>query len=193
MIPAWILYQSFEAFHTAKALRDGQPPPDPLGLNEVGSWLNLGSRPRYPGQPGVGPVPGSAPGPAQPYPGYAPNPNPGYAPNPNPGYQPNFDPNQQGAWQTPLRSASTAPRRCATSSAARLHARPSRLLASGLFWKRKEPIGAVVLIGLGLIFLLDRLDIFNGRLMEFSWPVLLIGIGVWMIVSRLGNSQGGSK
>jgi TM2 domain-containing membrane protein YozV len=30
-IAAWILYQSFEAFHTAKALRDGQPLPDPLG------------------------------------------------------------------------------------------------------------------------------------------------------------------
>ena len=29
-IAAWILYQSFEAFHTARALRDGQPPPDPL-------------------------------------------------------------------------------------------------------------------------------------------------------------------
>ena len=41
-IPAWILYQSFEAYHTAKALRDGQPLPDPLGLNEVGNWLNLG-------------------------------------------------------------------------------------------------------------------------------------------------------
>ena len=26
-IAAWILYQSFEAFHTAKALRDGQPSP----------------------------------------------------------------------------------------------------------------------------------------------------------------------
>ena len=36
-IPAWILYQSFEAFHTAKALRDGLPVPDPLGLNDVGT------------------------------------------------------------------------------------------------------------------------------------------------------------
>ncbi len=45
-IPAWILYQSFEAFHTAKAIRDGQPLPDPLGLNEVGNWLNLGGRPQ---------------------------------------------------------------------------------------------------------------------------------------------------
>ena len=49
-IPAWILYQSFEAFHTAKAMRDGQPLPDPLGLNEVGNWLNLGGKPPYPPQ-----------------------------------------------------------------------------------------------------------------------------------------------
>jgi ABC-type nickel/cobalt efflux system permease component RcnA len=51
----------------------------------------------------------------------------------------------------------------------------------------------VILIGLGLVFLLDRLDIFHGRLLEFAWPVLLIGVGVWMIVRRLGDSQGGSK
>jgi len=58
-IGAWCLYQSFEAFHTARALRDGQPPPDPLGLNEVGNWLNLGTRHRYPGQPGAGPAQGN--------------------------------------------------------------------------------------------------------------------------------------
>jgi TM2 domain-containing membrane protein YozV/predicted Fe-S protein YdhL (DUF1289 family) len=45
-IAAWIVYQSFEAFHTARAMRDGQPLPDPLGLNEVGNWLNMGNRPR---------------------------------------------------------------------------------------------------------------------------------------------------
>jgi TM2 domain-containing membrane protein YozV len=47
------LYQSFEAYHTARALRDGQPLPDPLGLNEVGNWLNLGARQRYPGSPAL--------------------------------------------------------------------------------------------------------------------------------------------
>ena len=40
-IPAWILYQAFEAYHTAVARRDGHPLPDPLGLNEVGNWLNV--------------------------------------------------------------------------------------------------------------------------------------------------------
>ena len=61
-IPAWILYQSFEAFHTAKAIRDGQPIPDPLGLNEVGNWLNLGGPQHRPGMPisSVPPGPGWA-------------------------------------------------------------------------------------------------------------------------------------
>jgi hypothetical protein len=42
---------------TPRARRDGLPLPDPLGLNEVGNWLNPGHRPQYPGQPGVGPNP----------------------------------------------------------------------------------------------------------------------------------------
>jgi hypothetical protein len=50
-----------------------------------------------------------------------------------------------------------------------------------------------VLIALGLIFLLDRFDIFNGRLGEFAWPLVLIGLGAWLIVRRLGDSQGGPK
>jgi putative Mn2+ efflux pump MntP len=61
------------------------------------------------------------------------------------------------------------------------------------FWRRKEPIGAIVLIAIGMLFLLSQLDIFHGRLIEFIWPVFLIGIGAWLIVRRLGETQGGSK
>jgi hypothetical protein len=50
-----------------------------------------------------------------------------------------------------------------------------------------------VLIGLGLIFLLDQMNIFNGRLKDFIWPLALIALGVWLIVRRFGDSQGGSK
>jgi hypothetical protein len=62
-----------------------------------------------------------------------------------------------------------------------------------LFWGRKEPVFAILLIGLGLLFLLDQLDIFNGRLKDFFWPLALIALGVWLIVRRVGDSQGGSK
>jgi hypothetical protein len=62
-----------------------------------------------------------------------------------------------------------------------------------MFWRRKEPVGAVILIALGLLFLLGQLDLFHGRLIEFTWPLVLIGLGVWLVVRRINDSQGGSK
>ena len=177
-IGAWILYQSFEAFHTARALRDGQPLPDPLGLNEVGNWLNLGTRPRYPAQPGAQPGPGPAAG-------------QGPAPG---GYQPPYSgAPYQTAYQAPYQPPYTplAPG-FADPAAQPIPPDPSEYWRP-LFWRRKEPVGAIVLIALGLLFLLGQLDIFHGRLVEFAWPLLLIGIGVWLVVRRLGESQGGSK
>jgi len=188
-IAAWILYQSFEAYHTARARRDGQPLPDPLGLNEVGNWLNLGGQPRSPGQPGAGPGPvnpGSyAPGP------YASGPAdqaPAGYPPPNPGqYQP---PYQQGPYQGQYQAPFTPPAPGSVDPG--FTSDPSEYWRP-LFCRRKEPVGAVILIALGLLFLLGQLDVFRGRLFEFAWPVLLIGMGVWLIVRRLGESQGGSK
>jgi hypothetical protein len=167
-IPAWILYQSFEAYHTAKALRDGDPLPDPLGLNEVGNWLNLGSRPRTQGQPfaGQGPT-GQAQAPG----GYQ-------APNPGP-YQ-TYEPPYQASYVPP---AGTFPDPGV----------PPVPPVPPIAWRRKEPIGAIVLIGLGFLFLLGQLDIFSGRLFDFTWPLLLIGLGVWLIVRRIGADQGGSR
>ena len=55
----------------------------------------------------------------------------------------------------------------------------------------------MILIALGVLFLLGQFDWFSGRVFEFSWPLLLIGLGVWLIVRRLqetkGSSQGGPK
>jgi TM2 domain-containing membrane protein YozV len=145
-IAAWILYQSFEAYHTARALRDGDPVPDPLGLNEVSNWLNLGARLRNPGQP------------ATPYQG--PSQAPGQAP---------FTPPAAG------------------------FVGPAAPPPPPVHWGHREPVGAIVLIALGLLFLLDQLEIFQGRFMEFAWPLLLIALGVWLIVRRIEESQGGSK
>jgi hypothetical protein len=160
IIGAWILYQSFEAFHTAKAIREGQPLPDPLGLNEVGNWLNLGAKPRYPAQPGAA----QAQGP----------PAAGYQQQPYP-----------GPYQAPYQSVPYPP--------APGFPDPGIPPVPPLHWRRKEPIGAMVLIALGLLFLLGQLDVFSGRVLEFAWPIMLIGLGVWLIIRRLGQSQGGSK
>lgn len=56
-------------------------------------------------------------------------------------------------------------------------------------WRRREPVWAVILIGLGVIFLLQSLGVVS-HVFHFAWPVLLIGLGVWLIISR---TQGGSK
>jgi hypothetical protein len=62
-----------------------------------------------------------------------------------------------------------------------------------MHWRRPEPIGAVILIALGVLFLLNRIDWLSGRVFEYSWPLVLIGLGVWMIVRRMGDVRGGQK
>ena len=175
-IGAWVLYQSFEAFHTAKALREGQPLPDPLGLNEVGNWLNLGTRPRYPAQPGAS----------------ANQPNPGQANPAQAGQGPaavSYQAPYAGQYQAPYQQAPYAPPTAGFTDPGFPPVPP----APPVYWRRREPVGAVVLIALGLLFLLGQLDIFSGRVLEFTWPVLMIGLGVWLVVRRLGESKGDSK
>ena len=160
-IPAWVLYQSFEAYHTAKAIRDGQPLPDPLGLNEVGNWLNLGGpqagapgqpRPGQPGMPGqpvnfVNP-PGAGPAGTAGVGGYQQVPytqyQPPYAPPPPP--------------------------------------------VPPVFWKRKEPIGALILIGFGLLLLMNQLGFLAERVIHILWPLIFIAIGVWLVIRRIGDT-----
>jgi hypothetical protein len=141
-IAAWIFYQCFDAYHTARALRDGLPPPDPLGLNELSSLLTPGMRPGTNGQPAAGQT-----APVPPAEGYQPQP-PFQAPFPPP------------------------PPICS----------PSR-----------TPVGAFVLIALGILFLLGQLDVFRDRLFGLMLPLLLIALGVWLIVRRIEDSRGGPK
>lgn len=177
-IGAWVLYQSFEAYHTAKARRDGQPLPDPLGLNEVGNWLNLGQKPNYPTHPGAMPA----------SPGSNPVSNPGAA---NPGFGGGYQAPYAGAYQNPYQAPPPPPAAGFTGQVADPAAPPAP--PPPAYWRRKEPIGAIVLIGLGLLFLLGELDDIGGKVFEFTWPLLLIGLGVWLVVRRMGDTPGGPQ
>jgi hypothetical protein len=171
-IPAWIIYQSFEAFHTAKAIRDGQPLPDPLGLNEVGNWLNFGGRPQGPVHPGAGPAAGTA------APGFS-GTGPAQANPAAGGYQQVYT----GQYQAPYTPAAgfTDP------------AIPPVPPVPPLFWKRKEPIGALILIGFGLILLLNQMGVLAERVFHLLWPTVFIALGVWLIIRRVGDSKGGAQ
>ena len=194
-IAAWVLYQSFEAYHTAKARRDGLPVPDPFGLNELGSWLNMGGSSRGSGiHPGenpppppagsyaqTGPPPYSAPYTSTQYTSTWSDPVPGAGPGtgPIPPQPPYVDPyagTNPGAYAEPYPPGAIPP----------IPPVPP------YNWRRRDPIFAFVLIGLGIIFLLQSLG-FVTHLMHYIWPLMLIGLGVWLIVRRVGYLQGGSK
>jgi TM2 domain-containing membrane protein YozV len=176
-IPAWIVYQSFEAYHVARARRDGLPLPDPLGLNEVNSWFSPQGRTHR--QAGANPT---ASAPASPY----------QAPFQNPG--PQHGAYQHGEWQTPYQGpGGTAGAPGTAGGGSGSPPFPPVPPVPPMHWRRPEPIGAVVLIALGLLFLLNKIDWLSGRIFEFSWPLVLIGLGVWLIVRRLGEVQGGQK
>jgi len=47
-----------------------------------------------------------------------------------------------------------------------------------------RPVGAFVLIALGVLALMGNLGLINGDWVNRGWPVILIAIGVWLYVKR---------
>ena len=188
-IAGWIFYQAFEAYHTAKARRDGEPLPDPLGLNEVSNWFAPGGRMHQGAQPGAqaGPV---APG-VGPAGGYqTPHQPPGQMPYDAPGQganQTQYQAPYQAPYQTPYQGPYAPP------GYPPIPPVPPVPPVPPAHWRRREPIGAVILIALGVLFLLGRLDWFSWHVFGYTWPVLLIGLGVRLIVRRMQDTQGGPQ
>lgn len=54
-------------------------------------------------------------------------------------------------------------------------------------WSKNRPIGPIILIGLGLIFLLDNFHVFDFFRLSRFWPLILIAVGVLMFRKRLGR------
>jgi hypothetical protein len=55
------------------------------------------------------------------------------------------------------------------------------------------PVGAVVLIGLGVLFLLNTMGLFHGYWLHRLWPLILIVIGVWLFVKRYSPPGGATR
>jgi len=55
-------------------------------------------------------------------------------------------------------------------------------------WSTNRPIGPMILIGLGVIFLLHNFNIFPFWRFWRLWPLVLIGVGVLMFRNRMGRS-----
>lgn len=47
---------------------------------------------------------------------------------------------------------------------------------------RREPIGAIVLILLGMLFLLNTMGFFSFGWIGHGWPFIIVAVGVWLLV-----------
>jgi Domain of unknown function (DUF5668) len=54
-------------------------------------------------------------------------------------------------------------------------------------WSKNRPIGPIILIGLGVIFLLDNFSVFSFFQIDRLWPLILIGAGAVMFRDRLAR------
>ncbi|MGB0063311.1 MAG: DUF5668 domain-containing protein [Terracidiphilus sp.] len=177
LIPAWILYQSFEAFHTARARRDGDPLPDPLGLNELSQYIVTGGRPPQ-GPTPAGAGQGVGQGANQATYQVPPQSVPFQTP-----YQSPYQPPYQGPYPPPGAAGPGFP------PIPPIPPIPPVPPFHPAYWHRREPVGAVILIALGVLFLLGQFDWFSWHVLHYFWPLLLIGLGVWMIVNRVHEAQ----
>lgn len=54
----------------------------------------------------------------------------------------------------------------------------------------KAPVGAIVLIVIGLLLLFQTLGVFGGEWVDRSWPLLIVGLGAWLLYRRTRGTGG---
>lgn len=203
LIAFWVLYQVFDALQTAKARRDGLPLPDPFGLNELGNRIGGQAATVPPMPPGsvppgtMPPPPGAVPG-SQPYVEWA--------------EQVRQQAHQWGEYAGQMgENIRARVVNEATQAGTRWAAPPPPPPGSWAApppppgWQagpvppvppieleraRREPIGAIVLILLGMLFLFNTLGFFSFGWVHHGWPLIIIGIAVWLLVR---NSSWGHR
>jgi hypothetical protein len=167
LVAAWVFYQVFDAAQTAKARRDGLPLPNPFGLNDLGT--RLGMTPTPPAAPYVS--------------GFAPPPGTGPAVTPNPGQDPAAYPPGYTASPAPGVTGSAAPNPPGYGTqgySAPPYSAPVAMDRLG----NRHPVGAIVLIGVGLVLLLHTLGIFEDEWIGRAWPIFIIAVGAWLLYRR---------
>ncbi len=187
LVAAFVFYQVFDAAQTAKARRDGLPLPNPFGLNDLGARLGMNTSPAASSY-ASGFAAGSAAtgGPAAPHDPAASGTGSGT------GWQPAPPPPSYGAHYTPPPPQGFAPAPGASPYGVPGSVEPrfEPGLEPGLEPSR-TPVGAVVLIAIGVVLLLQTLGIFDTEWIGRVWPVIIIGIGAWLLIRRTRETPRG--
>jgi hypothetical protein len=201
----WVVFQSIEAYHTARAKRDGLPLPNAFGFNDIGermgfgkNWVvghaKVGEAPTQwaAGAPVVPPaVQQTAPPPTS----WPPPPPPGVAGN-WAGYVPPAafgGPPPVAPYAAPYASSYSAPPKPAAAHV------PYSETYTGVPYDPAVvpparssgfPVAAVWLIGLGVVFSLSNWIPFWRISGLWLLALLFAGLAAWMLVRRLGYAGG---
>jgi hypothetical protein len=190
LVPAWFFYMVFDAYTTAKARRYGMPIPDPLGLNQIlegrdGTFRQrveqagerLGTRVEYAAhnvgehwQRAGAAAPGATASNFVPGGGAASSAAAQPATTPNAGPESTAYVGPQGTYSGPNVDPA--------------YVDPRYVAPVVLKEREHSPVGAIVLIGLGLLFLLANLGWFSFGWISHFWPAVLIVIGLWLFIRR---------
>ncbi len=203
-IAGWIVYQAIEANHTARARVAGTPLPNPFGLNDLGERLGFGkawpaAAPGDAGRSSNFAGPGSVSSVDAPQftakspslHGTAAPGDPAYVPPAS--YAPYSPP--AAAWGAPAegyRPESYATNYGYPPADASTYAPVNGSNAPGMpVSQPRFPMGAIWLIGLGVLFLIGNAGIFHGFDLSQMVPVFLIGVGVWLFVHKMTSAGEG--
>jgi hypothetical protein len=183
LVAAWVFYQVFDAAQTAIARRDGTPLPNPFGLNDLAARLGMSPTPPaspyaagYAAPAGTGPSAGSPPGPAA---ASAPPSAPYSAPYSS--HDPAAYPASYAVPPGPAPGAPVAdvPGYSGPLSFERGH---------------RHPLGAIVLIVIGVVLLLQTMGVLEDEWISRAWPLLIVGVGAWLLYRRTRETpRGGSQ
>ena len=204
LVAAWEFYQVFDAAQTAKARRDGLPLPNPFGLNDLGTKLGMtpSGSPWAAGftapPPAAGPTVGGPAVAGDPFPASA----PGQGPGQGPAWSPVQPPPAYGASYAVPPSAPGMPYSGSSSGAPIPGAPGSNLPGSVPAYGsplpvepqgHKHPLGAIVLIIIGVMLLLHTLGVFEDEWISKAWPLILIGVGGWLLYRRTRDTTQGPR
>lgn len=211
-VAGWIFFMAFEAYHTAKARRDGLPLPNAFGWNDIGERMGLGRNwPFSPGASAAVPPMGAAPNAAgaptpvppagwagvHPVPPVGASPYVNVAPGMGQGFAQGVAPNWAG-YVPPTAFASAPPVGSAAGAGVPPgHGVPYAPVNAGAPFApvtpmdlqpapSRLPVGAIWLIGLGVLFLLGQWTplLHVGRVWIPS--LLLTGLAGFLFARRMG-------
>ena len=189
----WIAYMSIEAHHTAKARLEGSPLPNPFGFNDIGERMGFGSA-----WPGADPAAAARdavnvaadhinaaaagfqrPPIVTPPPAGSPWATPtSYTPADTPPPSATYSQPYSQPYTNPYSNPYTPPVYTPVSATIPPYVPPP-------IPPNRFPTGAVVLIGLGMLFLLGTMGLFNALPGPSLVGVILLGIGVWIFLRRM--------